>query len=1366
MTKKYPSQIVADEFAASLANRTSPLLSARELKTPVNGITGKSLTAINRLILGGRQSDPRWFTENQARSLGYHLKPEVEGRQVVFWEQYQRLKMLDSKTGQPVLDENGQQKYSYKKHERPFMKLYTVYHAAQLELENGQPIPAYQPAEPKVDPVSQIENIVKATGATIVHDQKGRSFYRAKDDTIHMPSMSDYQRPEGYCSDLIRELARWTRHEDRLNRPCGPFGSEAFAKEELKVNLAALAIAQSLGMTYQPGQSSQYVKDWQILVKKYPYFLAQSANEAESIKDFVLDFGLSQEAAAAVEQEAAPSNETELSMDTVISESAQMLTNAYTTAQAISAMEDIRAATEAIIGGPEFKAAGRGFESKAIRSIDMWADEALNLDSNSNDRLEELSFKIVVLGHLHALRTGNQELRETCHRAIGDYIDAFPEKGLNHDHLVGRDVPADMAWGNDVFTDIIYSKNESGNWRVADPLEITGEIIEQAAPIAVINRDEVISMDGGSLMKNWRANQINTPGAILITRLADLNAKAATLDEMKEAARTTYEVIQKIRRTEGLGHRFTRNESTYAAQMGDLAGITVLYSKVINEESLRRVNVSIVAVANAWAKFVESPEHISRYEDAINRAFEAPHSNELNADLLQGRNINFGFLKDYPLGDRYFEHIQGLEWCDYGMVQGVDGDWLCRESPESPWRLPTDDESTRMDNLKSRFKQRTGEEMVMPWAMLPASLVGGSIITLDGQPNGIVNAPDLRRIKILSVSDGDIPNLKTVIRESVYRTLEASDQPELLRNNLASVNHITSDSNIDKQSMTDDYPEIAEAIAKKFHSISGSAAALQSDMPDADLPHLQIPFAVAGLGYSELIKDYQLRDTCRDFIQAYGQTFDLESEYAPALEPLTPESFTAAKGESGKVFGLDYLANEMVCLEGGRWREATFEEMTELEARQKGPEAIVPLPVLCGHYDLCLTFNGEILPPEQVVDRATQPAVEIREKTEAVPQSHQEDELANDGPESPAPPARRGKPEINPLTPEQELALVCERAGLVLSGPPIMDGKKHRVPVLGGKKGSLDGEYCAHADGRPNGWVKNYKTDEYQKWIYTGHVLSPEQRAELKQSIDSSKQARRDELKAQREEARRQVRQKCFFSEPAPDHAPYLAAKGIKGFGALLDDSRPGTLIVPVYDILAANLASASPCLQFQDNIQTIQTIAPGGQKQFAKDCPLKGAMNIIDSTSSLTRKKPHGPALPVEEKREILVAEGYATAATLHMATGKPVAVSFTAANLEPVAKNLKKVFPNIDITICADNDHRRKKNVGLEKAELAAKAVGGQVIIPEFTEAEKAQGLTDFNDMAKSRGLEAITRIITAELGRGKSSAQSQSQNTGMSR
>jgi hypothetical protein len=53
-----------------------------------------------------------------------------------------------------------------------------------------------------------------------------------------------------------------------------------------------------------------------------------------------------------------------------------------------------------------------------------------------------------------------------------------------------------------------------------------------------------------------------------------------------------------------------------------------------------------------------------------------------------------------------------------------------------------------------------------------------------------------------------------------------------------------------------------------------------------------------------------------------------------------------------------------------------------------------------------------------------------------------------------------------------------------------------------------------------------------------------------------------------------------------------------------------------------------------------------------------------------------------------LLVAEGYATGASLHQATGRPVAVAFDAGNLAPVAKALHQAHPAALIVVCGDDD------------------------------------------------------------------------------
>ncbi|PHR04165.1 MAG: hypothetical protein COB29_12750 [Sulfitobacter sp.] len=106
-----------------------------------------------------------------------------------------------------------------------------------------------------------------------------------------------------------------------------------------------------------------------------------------------------------------------------------------------------------------------------------------------------------------------------------------------------------------------------------------------------------------------------------------------------------------------------------------------------------------------------------------------------------------------------------------------------------------------------------------------------------------------------------------------------------------------------------------------------------------------------------------------------------------------------------------------------------------------------------------------------------------------------------------------------------------------------------------------------------------------------------------------------------------------------------------------------------------------------------------------------------------------------------------------MHEATGKPVIVTFDSGNLMPVAKTIRQMHPNAEIVIMADNDYpllarQPFKNVGLEKAEEAAKAVDGIVLTPNFNDKEKEKSLTDWNDFSKERGKSVVATMLRSDL------------------
>ena len=273
----------------------------------------------------------------------------------------------------------------------------------------------------------------------------------------------------------------------------------------------------------------------------------------------------------------------------------------------------------------------------------------------------------------------------------------------------------------------------------------------------------------------------------------------------------------------------------------------------------------------------------------------------------------------------------------------------------------------------------------------------------------------------------------------------------------------------------------------------------------------------------------------------------------------------------------------------------------------------------------------------------------------------------------------------------------ASRLGLKIDSPQA-DGKLHRVAVEGDKGGKTSGAYTIYPDGRPAGFIQNHKTGEKANFKYEGEigktVISP-----------SDKQARSAERDKDHESAAKKAFGIYINAEKTMDH-PYLRDKKINGDKEYRVDSN-NRLIIP-----AKNLKT--------NKIESLQFISEDGQKQFLPGGKKSGNAYTIGE---------------LDEQKPILLAEGFATGKTLNDVSHLPAVVCFDANNLENVARQIRELMPSAELFICADNDHAKENNVGVEKAQQAAKAVGAKVIIPQFTDESKKLGYTDFNDLAKCK-------------------------------
>src|SRR5262249_15876702 len=185
----------------------------------------------------------------------------------------------------------------------------------------------------------------------------------------------------------------------------------------------------------------------------------------------------------------------------------------------------------------------------------------------------------------------------------------------------------------------------------------------------------------------------------------------------------------------------------------------------------------------------------------------------------------------------------------------------------------------------------------------------------------------------------------------------------------------------------------------------------------------------------------------------------------------------------------------------------------------------------------------------------------------------------------------------------------------------------------------------------------------------------------------------------------------------------YHEAKGIEPLPGV--PVRNGDLLVAGYDV--------------EGKLWTIQDIKEDGTKRFAKESRKPGCFHVVGAANSIEGLQKLGNS-PV-----IVVAEGYATAATVAKYGNVPAVAAFDSGNLLAVATALHKRWPGKGIMIAGDDDHKLENNPGRVKALEAAAAVNGVAIFPELSAEQREQGMMDFNDLGRAQP-EGVARKLVA--------------------
>lgn len=272
--------------------------------------------------------------------------------------------------------------------------------------------------------------------------------------------------------------------------------------------------------------------------------------------------------------------------------------------------------------------------------------------------------------------------------------------------------------------------------------------------------------------------------------------------------------------------------------------------------------------------------------------------------------------------------------------------------------------------------------------------------------------------------------------------------------------------------------------------------------------------------------------------------------------------------------------------------------------------------------------------------------------------------------------------------------------------------------------------------------------------------LGKDYKVNTEQAAAMRKRLAEDKKRAERErqeEARRAAHRATQVWRAASEQGDcdYLAKKGVGAHGVRF--TAQGAMLIPVLDTAG--------------QVHGLQVIRSSGQKGIPKEFWPAGLVK---------KGHYHQIGMPVPGG-VLLVAEGYATAASLHEATGLPVAVAFDAGNLGPVAQALHKRYKLARLLLCADDDAPQKcracrspvwlpegsvcptcgeehgaANAGVSSASAVALQVGGAWVAPTFDDpaairaawVDSGKKLTDFNDLHAREGLHAVRAQIEARI------------------
>jgi len=262
-------QIITEQIIKQLEDGVVPWRQSWSGGMPVNIVSKKPYRGINALLLGFT-GHSTFATFRQAKALGIDLSGK-ESYPVIF---YKANKYEDKKTGEEKVF--------------PMLRYYRVFPV-------DAPLVGEAEEVSDVDPIEEAEAVVEGfIGRPKIQHGGHKAYYRPSTDTVQMPEMKCFHRPESYYAVLFHELSHSTGSSTRLNRAGvvehNSFGDTLYSNEELVAEIGSAFVCGTIGIEQDIiADAAAYCSHWLRKLKEDSKFIVKVASEAQKASDLILN---------------------------------------------------------------------------------------------------------------------------------------------------------------------------------------------------------------------------------------------------------------------------------------------------------------------------------------------------------------------------------------------------------------------------------------------------------------------------------------------------------------------------------------------------------------------------------------------------------------------------------------------------------------------------------------------------------------------------------------------------------------------------------------------------------------------------------------------------------------------------------------------------------------------------------------------------------------------------------------------------------------------------------------------------------------------------------------------------------------------